>query len=220
MEAPVPGRRKDDGIGPQVLHLEEDVLLGGDLEPFLPRQFRVVRRDHRHRPVPVPQPLTDVGGGGERIPILVERLDRPAVGVAADDDVPHLQVLHGVLHRRRHPRGIHEALRIRRDEVPDVPDDEEVPRLPVGDRRGIDPGVGAGDEQRLGELPVLRQPKVQLPVRAPVLLLETMDPRDQLPHGADSSPPGFSPDDTRFQYAVPGIFPFLTCINAGGMISA
>jgi hypothetical protein len=66
-----------------------------------------------------------------------------------------------VLHRERHDGVFHDSrdtshhLAIGGDDVTNVAADEELSWVGVGDQGGIDPAVGAGDEQHLWALLVL-----------------------------------------------------------------
>jgi len=67
------------------------------------------------------------------------------------------------------------------DDVPSVAQDEQVAGLRLGDEIRVDPGVRAGDEQRVRFLP-LGQLLEQILQRSETVLLELMDALDQALH--------------------------------------
>jgi hypothetical protein len=82
---------------------------------------------------------------------LEQSIHRPAVGMAADDDLFDVEGADGIFDRRTFapiggPKG--------RNNIACVADDEQIPRLSLGDQIGINPRIRAGDHQHLRRLTI------------------------------------------------------------------
>ena len=109
---------------------------------------------------------------------MQQTLHRPAMGVAADDDVLDAESRHGVLDGRCFPSM---ARTMRRDDVPGIAKDEEIAGLCLRQHGWDDARVGTGDEQGFGVL-ALRQLLKQPLQRNEILGLELMDSFNQFLH--------------------------------------
>ena len=115
-----------------------------------PSRRPYLRADRAERVARVGEPGGDVRQVAERVGVE-HRLDRAALGVAADDDVLDVQRLHRVLdHRRR--LGL--AAARRRHDVPQAPLREQLAGAGPGEVVRGHPRVGAGDEQIPRALPL------------------------------------------------------------------
>ena len=135
------------GMGAQVVQLRHHVGAHHAVDARLLR--RMVDRfvDHARR-VGMVQPaahgrhVLQAGAGGDR-------LHGAAVGVAANDDVAHVQGRHGKFHRGADAARLRP---VRRHDVARVADDEELARLALRHQFRHHAAVRAGNEQGLGRL--------------------------------------------------------------------
>ncbi len=104
-----------------------------------------------------------------------------ALGVAADDDVVHAQIIHGKFDGGGGGVGIAGGAGGRND-VADVFDDKQIAGFAVGDELGEDAGIRAGDEKGVGVLPGLRELAKKFPVISELFVPEFMDAFDELLH--------------------------------------
>ena len=116
------------------------------------------------------------------------RLDAGTAGVPEHHDVRYAEDLDAELEGRAHPiaappAGLGGRGLVRRHEVGDVANREEVPGPGTADQRGIDPRVGASDDHRLG---MLRggQPGHEVPIPAVFPRPEGQRPFEQRGHAA------------------------------------
>jgi hypothetical protein len=160
----------------QVLELHEHVLLGRRRDLGGAGQPGVALLDDVAYSRRLPEPPPDVRQlvDARRVE---HRLHRAAVGVPADDDVLDLEHAHRVLDRRGRAAG-----QPGRHDVADVAHDEELARRCVGEEVRHHARVRAGDEQRLGPLPFVREPLEELAVAREVVLLELVNAVDELLH--------------------------------------
>ena len=144
----------------QLLAVRRDLMRGEHL------QTRVV--EHRH---PARDELRLGLNGGA----LVEGgFDAAAAGMAHDDEVLDAQVEHGELDGRADAVELAARL-VGRHQVGDVADDEQLARHGAEDRFRIDAAVAAGDDHRLGALPVGGQLLVFLGLRQEVPVMEAAE---------------------------------------------
>ena len=100
------------------------------------------------------------------------------MGMTADDNVLDAKCCHSELDSRRLPAV---GRTVRRHDAASVAKDEQVARLRAGQQVRVNAGVRAGDEQRVGVLP-LRQRLKQPLQRTEVLILELVNALNQFLH--------------------------------------
>jgi hypothetical protein len=182
-----PGVQMDRAAGPaggdgrqrlQVLDLHEHVFLDRGHQEFVGREVAVVLANDLPRRLAMRQPALHRWHLGDDWRIE-QGLDRPAVGVAADDNVLYAQPGDGKLDGGRLAR---RRRAVRRDDVARVSQNKQIAGERMGEQIGIDTRVGTGDEQRLRLLAV-DQFLIQVVKLAKVFVLKLVDALDQIPHG-------------------------------------
>lgn len=163
----------------QVLELDQHVLLNRGGYPPFDVKVTIALVDELGDSRRFGEPAGDERQ--PRHPLRVEnRLDRPAVRVAADDDVAHVQHLDGVFDRRRYTAQ-HASVE-RRDDVAHVSHDEELTGRGRRDEIGNDARVTARDEERLRALSRLGQLLEKTAIRGEIVRPEVVNPCRELLH--------------------------------------
>ncbi len=163
--------------GTQVFELRQDVLLGGcsqlrgsvEVRVFLLNDFL----DALCLFDPAPNEGKTLHGFRPQ-----HRVHRSALGVAADDHVLHLEDRNGVLDGSRSSTSEADLW----DHVPDVPHNEQLTGLGVGDERRDDPGIAAADTKGFRPLPPTSQLLEELLMRGEVVALKLVKALDELLH--------------------------------------
>ena len=114
---------------------------------------------------------------------MQQPVNRAAAGMAADDDVRHLQPDDGELDRRRH--AAHEAV-VLRHEVARVAEHEQLARLGLREQERIDARIAARDDERLGRL-AGRELLEQLAILRIDVALKRANAGDDVVHGVCTS---------------------------------
>ncbi len=131
----------------EVLHLEQDVLLGEDIEGLFCKAIADValmeRFGNAECGMGVFEPAADGRHGGDALR-LEKRLHRAALGVSADNNVADFQSTDGELNDSADAA---EHLAVSGHHVADVAGDEDLAGAGAGDGVGVDARVGAGDEE-------------------------------------------------------------------------
>jgi hypothetical protein len=169
----------DTRVRPQVLQLDKDILLDCRHQPVAARfDVVVILFDDPAGRLRMLQPVANgrqlLGGCG-----IEQRLHRPAVRVPAHHDIVHLEGRDGVLNRG----GFSTATRgpIRRDDVPGVPENEQLSGIGLRQLVRADAGIGAGNEQGERVLPLF-QAAVKPFARGEHRALKLVDAGDQTLH--------------------------------------
>jgi len=99
-----------------------------------------------------------VAHGGQMVQTLAagNSAHGPTVGVAADDDIHHLEGGHRIFHRGRNTAGFGT---VGGNDIPRVADDEQVARILLGKQLRYHPAVGTGHKQRFGALSLCQRLK-------------------------------------------------------------
>ena len=170
---------RDRGMRPEVVELDEHVDFdSGSLPGVFALQVLVVFTDDAAGRFGVVEPIADrwescrfgrVEKGGHR----------PAVGMAADDDVFDAEDGDRVFDA---PFLSAARRAVGRDDVAGIAKDEQLAGLGLGDEIRVDAGVGAGDEQGEGILP-LRQALEQMSLGTEDVGLKVVYAVDEPLHG-------------------------------------
>ena len=109
----------------------------------------IARRDRRRNRRQQRHPASDEIAGGR---VVGKSLHAAAARMAEHDDVLHLQHRRAIFQRRRNAM-ISGVGRIRRDQIGDVADHEQLTRAGVENHFRRDPGIATADHHRAGRLP-------------------------------------------------------------------
>jgi hypothetical protein len=147
VDTPFGQRLRHRRMRPQVVKLLDHVLTHHVVHPCPVRCVRTGQTDPPGA-AGMFEPLFD---GGHVVQALAGGHGRhgPAIGMATDHDVAHLEPRHRVFDAGGHAAWLH---RVGRDDIAGVADHEQLPGLALCQQRRHDAAVRTRDEQRLGIL--------------------------------------------------------------------
>lgn len=174
---------RDGRMSLQVFDLREDVFFDGGAEEFVARQVVVLGPHDLPSRFGELQPLGSIGKFGEHLG-FEQAFHRPALGMAADDDVLDVERADGELDRRRFAAI---ARAVRGNHVARIAENKQIAWRGLRDQIRIDARIAASDEHRVRRL-AGAEPLEEVALFFENLRAKMMDPGDELldGHGAGS----------------------------------